>query len=162
MLGAPMFSLPFDQLAIGQRSRSRGRTITETDVVNFCGLTGNWLDIHSDAEFSKTSKFGQRVVQGGLVFVISNALFGFDAKLIVAFYGVDKLRFRAPAFIGDTIHSESEIIGLRPKDEKYGIATARLEAINQRDEVVLSCDFSCLLHRKALPDAEPIARGASA
>lgn len=150
-----MFSLPFDQLAVGQRSRSRGRTITETDVVNFCGLTGNWLEIHSDAEFSKASKFGQRVVQGGLVFVIGNALFGYDAKVIAAFYGVDKLRFRAPTFIGDTIHSESEIINLRPKDDAYGVATAKLEVLNQRNEVVLSCDFSCLLHRKAFSSAPP-------
>jgi acyl dehydratase len=142
-----VFNLPFDQLALGQRSRSKGRTITETDVVNFCALTGNWLDIHADAEFSKTSKYGQRVVQGGLVFVISNALFGFDAKVIAAFYGVDKLRFRKPTFIGDTIHSESEIMNLREKDEKYGVATAKLEARNQRNEVVMSCDFSVLVHR---------------
>ncbi len=157
-----MFSLPFDQLAIGQRSRSRGRTITETDVVNFCAMTGNWLDIHADAEFSKTSKFGQRVVQGGLVFVIGNALFGFDGRIIVAFYGVDKLRFRAPTFIGDTIHSESEIILLRPKDDKYGVATAKLETINQRNEVVVSCDFSLLLHRQELSATQTGAPGARA
>src|SRR6187401_1784581 len=136
-------------MAVGQRSRSRGRTITETDVVNFCGLTGNWLDIHTDAEFAKTSKFGQRVVQGGLVFVVGNALFGFDAKIIAAFYGVDKLRFLNPTFIGDTIHAESEIINLREKDAKFGVATAKLDIVNQRNEVALSCDFSVLVHRKA-------------
>jgi acyl dehydratase len=76
----------------------------------------------------------------------------------VAFYGVDKLRFRAPTFIGDTIHSQSEIIGLRPKDDECGVATAKLEAINQRNEVVMSCDFSVLLHRKALPAAQPNAQ----
>lgn len=136
-------------MVVGQRSRSRARTITETDVVNFCGLTGNWLDIHSDAEFAKTSKFGQRVVQGGLVFVVGNALFGFDAKVIAAFYGVDKLRFLNPTFIGDTIHAEGEIVNLREKDDKYGVATAKLEIVNQRNEVALSCDFSVLVHRKA-------------
>jgi len=146
-----VFSVPFDQMAVGQRSRSRGRTITETDVVNFCGLTGNWLDIHTDAEFAKTSKFGQRVVQGGLVFVVGNALFGFDAKIIAAFYGVDKLRFLNRTFIGDTIHAESEIINLREKDAKFGVATAKLDIVNQRNEVALSCDFSVLVHRKAMP-----------
>ena len=59
-----MMNLPYGELAIGQRSRSRGRTITETDVVNFCAMTGNWLEIHANAEFAKKSMFGQRVVQG--------------------------------------------------------------------------------------------------
>lgn len=60
-----MITQPFDELSLGQRRRSGGRTMTETDVVNFCGLTGNWLAIHADAEFSKRSLYGQRVVQGG-------------------------------------------------------------------------------------------------
>jgi len=144
-----MFDIPFDRLQVGNRLRSRGRTMTETDVVNFCALTGNWLDIHADAEFSKTSKYGQRIVQGGLVFVVTNALFGFDTKVIAAFYGVDNLRFRKPTYIGDTLYAEREITGLRPKDEQYGVATAKLEAWNQRNEVVMSCDFSVLVHRSA-------------
>jgi acyl dehydratase len=91
-----MIQLPYGELAIGQTARSRGRTITETDVVNFCGLTGNWLAIHADAEYSKKSLYGQRVVQGGLVFVISNALIGFDSAVVEAFYGVATLRFHPP------------------------------------------------------------------
>lgn len=148
-----MFEVPFDQQELGHRLRSRARTMTETDVVNFCAMTGNWLDIHADAEFSKSSKYGQRIVQGGLVFVVTNALFGFDAKVIAAFYGVDNLRFRKPTYIGDTLHAEREIIRLRPKDEQYGVATAKLEAVNQRAEVVMSCDFSVLVHR-SVPSAD--------
>lgn len=142
-----MFDVPFDELQLGHRMRSRGRTMTEADVVNFCAMTGNWLDIHADAEFSRTSKYGQRIVQGGLVCVVANALFGFDANVIAAFYGVDNLRFRKPTYIGDTLHAEREIIKLRAKDDNYGVATAKLEAWNQRNEVVMSCDFSVLVHR---------------
>lgn len=145
-----MMNLPYGELAIGQKARSRGRTITETDVVNFCGLTGNWLEIHSNAEFSKKTLFGQRVVQGGLVFVISNALFGFDSAVVEAFYGVDKLRFLKPTFIGDTLHAESEITAMREKGDKHGVVTARLSAINQRGEIVLSCEFSLLIRRERL------------
>lgn len=151
-----MFNKPFNELVLGLRSRSRGRTITETDVVNFCGLTGNWLDIHADAEFAKGSQFGQRVVQGGLVFVVSNALFSFDGGVIAAFYGVDKLRFRKPVFIGDTLHAETEIIGLREKGESHGVATALLQTLNQHGEVVLSCDFSVLLHRVRVAGSIPV------
>lgn len=145
-----MMNLPYGELAIGQRARSRGRTITETDVVNFCGLTGNWLEIHANAEFAKKSMFGQRVVQGGLVFVISNALFGFDSAVVAAFYGVDKLRFLKPTFIGDTLHAESEIIAMRDKDDQHGVVTAQLWAVNQRSEKVLSCEFTLLIRRERL------------
>jgi acyl dehydratase len=145
-----MMNLPYGELAIGQKARSRGRTLTETDVVNFCGLTGNWLEIHANAEFSKKSMYGQRVVQGGLVFVIGNALIGFDSSVVEAFYGVDKLRFLKPSFIGDTIHAESEVIALRDKGERHGIATARLTIVNQRGEQVLSCEFTLLIRRERL------------
>jgi acyl dehydratase len=145
-----MMNLPYGELAVGQRARSRGRTITETDVVNFCGLTGNWLEIHTNAEFAKKSLYGQRVVQGGLVFVISNALFGFDSAVVEAFYGVDKLRFLKPTFIGDTLHAESEIIAMRDKGDAHGVVTAQLWAVNQRGEKVLSCEFSLLIRRERL------------
>lgn len=141
---------PFGELTIGQKAYSRGRTITETDVVNFCGLTGNWLEIHANAEFAKKSLFGQRVVQGGLVFVIVNALFGFDSSVVEAFYGVDKLRFLKPTFIGDTIHAESEIIVKREKNPKHGVVTAQLWAVNQRDEKIMSCEFSLLIRSHRL------------
>lgn len=146
-----MITQPFDELSLGQRRRSGGRTMTETDVVNFCGLTGNWLAIHADAEFSKRSLYGQRVVQGGLVFVAVNALLGFDSSVVEAFYGVDKLRFLKPTFIGDTLHAESEIIDLRAKGDRHGIATTKLVAVNQRGETVLSCEFSLLVRRQRLP-----------
>lgn len=150
-----MFEVSFDELKVGHRMRSRGRTMTETDVVNFCGLTGNWLAIHADAEFSRTSKYGQRIVQGGLVFVVVNALFGFDEKVVAAFYGVDNLRFRKPTYIGDTLHAERVITALLPKDDDFGVATAKLEGWNQRNEVVMSCEFSVLLHRRAVADKHP-------
>ncbi len=145
-----MMNVPYGELAIGQRSRSRGRTITETDVVSFCMLTGNWLEIHANAEFSSKSMYGQRVVQGGLVFVVSNALLGFESEVVEAFYGVDKLRFLKPTFIGDTLYAESEVIALRDKGESHGVATALLTAVNQRNESVMSCEFSLLLRCERL------------
>lgn len=145
-----MITQPFSELVIGQKSRSRGRTLTETDVVNFCGLTGNWLELHSNAEFAKKTLYGQRLVQGGLVFVISNALLGFDSALIEAFYGVDKLRFLKPTFINDTIHAETELIRLKEKGDKHGVATVLLTTVNQRGETVLSCEFSLLVRKTRL------------
>ena len=146
-----MIEAPYSDLTLGERRRSRGRTITETDVVQFCMLTGNWLELHSNVEFAKKTLYGQRLVQGGLVFVVSNALLGFNPEVIEAFYGVDKLRFVKPTFIGDTLHAQTEIVGLRDKGPKHGIATLKLETINQRSETVLSCEFSLLVRKERLP-----------
>ena len=147
-----MVNKPYGELTLGQRLRSRGRTLTETDVVNFCGLTGNWLEIHANAEFAKKAMFGQRIVQGGLVFVIGNALLGFDSALVEAFYGVDKLRFLKPSFIGDTIHAETDIIRLKDRGDTHGVVTNLLTIHNQREETVLSCEFSLLIRRTPLRD----------
>src|SRR5690348_16238508 len=110
-----MLDATFGELALGERRRSRGRTITETDVVNFCMLTGNWLELHSNTEYARHTLYGQRLVQGSLVFSIVNALPGYNPEVIEAFYGVDRLRFLKPTFIQDTLHAETEIIGLRDK-----------------------------------------------
>lgn len=150
-----MIEAPFSALVIGERRTSRGRTITETDVVQFCMLTGNWLELHSNVEFAKKTLYGQRLVQGGLVFVVSNALLGFNPELIEAFYGVDRLRFTKPTFIGDTLYARTEIIGLRPRREAHGVATLRLDTLNQRDEIVMTCEFSLLVRNQRLVTATP-------
>jgi acyl dehydratase len=145
-----VISLPYGELAIGQRKMSRGRTITETDVVNFCMLTGNWLEIHSNAEFAKHALYGQRLVQGSLVFSIVNALLPFDPEVVEAFYGVDRLRFYLPTFIGDTLWSSTEIVELQDRSEGFGIATSRLSGMNQRQETVMSCEFKLLVRKVRL------------
>jgi acyl dehydratase len=145
-----MVDAPYGELAVGERRRSRGRTITETDVVNFCMLTGNWLELHSNVEYAKKTLYGQRLVQGSLVFAIVNALIGFNADVIEAFYGVDRLRFTKPTFINDTLYARSEIIALRDKGDRHGVVTLKLEGVNQRGEVVLACEFSLLVRRERL------------
>lgn len=145
-----MIDRPFGELAIGQKGRSRGRTMTETDVVNFCMLTGNWLEIHANAEFAKHALYGQRLVQGSLVFSVVNALLPFDPGVVEAFYGVDRLRFHKPTFIGDTLWAETEVADLLDKSERFGVATSRLSGRNQRQETVMSCDFKLLIRKTRL------------
>lgn len=145
-----MVDSPYGELQVGQTRVSNGRTITETDVVNFCMLTGNWLELHANQEFAKNTLYGQRIVQGGLVFVIVNALMGFETALIEAFYGVDKLRFIRPTFINDTVYAKTEVIALRDKGSDHGIVTLLLQGVNQRKEIILSCEFSLLVRREPL------------
>lgn len=153
-----MINQTFDALQLGQVRVSRGRTLTETDVVNFCMLTGNWLEIHANVEFARAALYGQRIVQGSLVFSIVNALLPFDSAVVEAFYGVDRLRFLKPSFIGDTVWARSCIIGLRPKDNGNGVVTCELLGINQRREKILRCEFSLLIRGERLepPTSNPV------
>ena len=155
-----MIQQPFGELEIGHVAVSHGRTMTETDVVNFCMLTGNWLELHSNVEHAKGSLYGQRLVQGSLVFSVVNAIIPFDSSVLAAFYGCDKLRFLRPTFIGDTLWARVEIINLKDHDEKHGIVTLKLESLNQKDEINMRCEFSLLIRKTRLdqPGEPPIVR----
>ncbi len=139
----------FDEMKVGEKFVTRGRTMTETDVVNFCMLTGNWLEVHSNVEYAKTTPFGQRLVQGSLSFAIIAGLVptGTPGR-IIAFYGVDRLRFIKPVFIGDTLHAETEIMDLQDKDEKSGVSTHQVTLKNQRGETVQASTWKHLVAKK--------------
>src|SRR5690606_19149751 len=100
----------FEEYEIGATRITTGRTITETDFVIHAGHTGDFFPHHMDAEFMKSTPFGQRIAHGTLVFSIG---IGLTANVInpVAFsYGYDRLRFVRPVFIGDTIRTKTTII----------------------------------------------------
>ena len=146
-----MIDRPFSELCLGEVKHSRGRTLTETDVVSFCMLTGNWLEIHANTEFAKATGHGERIVQGSLIFSIVNALLPFDPSVVQVFYGVDKLRFLKPSFIGDTLWARAETTALAPRGDGTGVVTCDLQGVNQRREIVMRCDFSLLIRETRLP-----------
>ena len=138
----------FDEYEIGETHMSRARTVTETDVVNYCYLTGNWLQIHSDAEFAKNSMIGERLVQGALVYSLIPGLFDISpAGLIVASYGIDKIRYLVPVRINDTIHAEAETIDKQDKGEKGGVITQKFKVMNQKEEMVQVSDWKFLVSK---------------
>jgi acyl dehydratase len=76
-------------------------------------------------------------------------MFGNEQDKILAFYGMDRVRFVKPVFIGDTIHLEGEVVKLDEKDDKRGVLTIHQEIKNQKDEVVAVLDKRLLIKRKA-------------
>src|SRR5438132_9662458 len=102
--------LYFDDLAPGQEWESSGRTVTETDVVNFAGLSGDFNPIHVDHEFAKTTPFRKPIAHGLLVFSIGSGL-GINAPPIrtLAFIHVREWKFHGPVYIGDTIRIVGKI-----------------------------------------------------
>lgn len=132
-------SMWFEDFKVGDVFRSAGRTVTEADLVIFGGLTGDITSLHLDAEHAAQTQFGQRIAHGALVFSLSVGLMTQTVRMhesIIAYYGIDKLRFTKPTFIGDTIHLSKKVVALEAKGEDRGVVTFEAEIRNQRGEVV--------------------------
>jgi acyl dehydratase len=143
----PLLQKYFDQIELGERFRSRGRTITETDIVSWCALTGDWHVLHTDAHYAATARFGQRIAPGLLVLAFAAGL-GIppDAPGIIANYGTDQLRFSAPTFIGDTLHLEAEVRNkLVKRAGRDGVVTLAWNMANQNGVTVMASDLQILM-----------------
>lgn len=140
----------FDDYRLDETVTSQTRTITEADIVNFAGLSGDFHELHMSEEFALKGPFGRRIAHGALIFSISTGLtiqMG-DHGNIIAFYGVDKLRFTHPTFIGDTIHVTKRVIELVPKDEERGVVAFETQVINQHQQPVVVYQDRVLLRRR--------------
>ncbi|PSP63897.1 monoamine oxidase [Halobacteriales archaeon QH_8_67_27] len=140
----------FERLNVGETHRTRGRTITGADVANFAGVSGDFNELHTDAEAMADSQFGERVAHGALVFSVMTEL------LTVAVarrarrargLGVDRLRFAAPVFVGHTIHVELEVAGKEHRDhpEATGLVRYGAAAVDQNGDTVCSCELLALV-----------------
>ena len=129
--------LHFDQLRIGDRWQSQARTITETDVVSFATLTGDYDPLHVDHEYAKNTPFRRPIAHGllGLSFVagLSSQC---PAMRTTAFIAVRNWEFLRPAFFGDTVHVVTEVIDLQAKGRRHGKVTWKRELVNQRGETI--------------------------
>jgi acyl dehydratase len=143
----------FEDYEIGSTRITFGRTITETDFVVHAGHTGDFFPHHMDAEFMKTTPFGQRIAHGTLVFSIGIGLTASVVNPVAFSYGYDRLRFVKPVFIGDTIRTRTTIISKEddPKRSGAGRVFERCEVINHRDEVVLVADHIYIVERREIP-----------
>jgi acyl dehydratase len=141
----------FEDFQIGEEATTAGRTVTETDIVNFAGITGDWNEIHTNKELAERGPFKERIAHGALVFSIATGLsvrMGHTADTVIAFYGLDRLRFVKPTFIGDTIRVRQKVEAKSERDETSGIVTMLNEVINQKDELVVSYTAKVLLKRR--------------
>jgi len=145
----------FEEFEQGEILLSQGRTITEADVVNFAALTGDWNELHVNEVFARQGYFGRRIAHGALTFSISIGLFmQTDTSRqpnLIAFYGVDRLRFVKPVFLGDTIRLKQTVQSLEPRNEKSGIVNIVREILNQDEAVTLSYTAKLLVRRRPHP-----------
>ncbi len=139
----------FEEFEVGQQVVTPGRTVTESDIVAFAGLSGDYNQIHVDAEFSRTSPFGQRVAHGLLCLAIGSGLLvqtGVMEGTIMAFREINNWKFIKPVFIGDTLHVEAEITETKAMRRIGGGAIElTLDLKNQHGDTVMKGAWIALI-----------------
>ncbi|MBN1438616.1 MAG: hypothetical protein JW929_04325 [Anaerolineales bacterium] len=142
----------FEELALGQKIYTAGRTVTEADVTGFAGLSGDFNQIHIDADYAAKGPFGQRVAHGLLVLSIVSGLTvqtGLMDRTVLAFREIAEWKFSRPVFLGDTVRCEMEVTGLKPFPRLGGgAADIALTVKNQKDETVMSGKWIVLIQSK--------------
>jgi acyl dehydratase len=145
--GAPATSLWFEDFAVGDRFKSPSRTLTDAHFLFFAGMTGDNHPIHYDEEYAKATRFGHRLAHGlllaSLTAVGASTLAPLIEHSIVAFVE-QSTRFLAPAFVGDTLRPEHEVVALERK-RSAGLVVLRVTLTNQRGETVLDGEHRYLI-----------------
>lgn len=147
-----MTGLYWEEWEIGAEFETAARTVTETDIVMFAALSGDYNPLHTNEEYCKKTQFGTRIAHGPLVYAIAAGLL-FQLHLyddtIIAFLGFDSLKFTNPVKAGDTIHARIKVLEKRETSRPdRGVMKRQLQVLNQRGEVVQDAVQAFLLKRK--------------
>jgi 3-hydroxybutyryl-CoA dehydratase len=151
-------SLDFDRLEVGAGFRSQGRTITETDLVSFAALTGDRHPLHTDAEWAAASEFGSRIAHGSMVLSYCVGMVPFDPRWVLALRGFERVAFKRPVRIGDTVQVEGEVETLREIDAATGLVVFNWRVLNQRAEAVVLAKARVVWRREAEPALTAVPR----
>lgn len=140
----------FDQFEVGEVITTARRTITEADIVNFAGLSGDFNPLHTDEEFAKTTPFGKRIAHGMLVASIATGL----ANQLGVFEGTtialleQTVRYRGAVFPGDTVHLELRVAEKKESSKPdRGVVTFEAAVKNQQGETVIEGQWVLLMRR---------------
>lgn len=152
-----MTALYYEDFHLGQEFTTKGRTVTEADIVNFAALSWDTNALHTDAEFAKGTPFGERIAHGmlGLVFHAGlSQMLGITDGTLLAFMGMT-WSFHHPIKINDTIHVAQRVKELRETSQPdRGLLTFEKELLNQHGQVVQSGTTTVLIARKNSQERE--------
>jgi acyl dehydratase len=143
--------LYFSEFSVGQELETPARTMTESDIVQFAGLSGDYNPLHTDAEFAKDTPYGERIAHGLLGLSMASGLAaraGFIEGTAQAFIGVD-WKFKAPILVGDTIRLHVTVKRKRAVPSMGGgMVVFSLEVLNQEDEITQEGEWTLLIREK--------------
>ena len=145
---------PFEALEPGQVFTTRGRTVTEADVVGFASLSGDWHPQHCDAAWASESAFGERIAHGMLVIALASGLVPFDPGRVVALRRVSDATFKRPVRFGDTLRVEGRIAEVAAASDEAGLVTFVWNVVNQDGRTVCRARVEVLWKRDVLAEAE--------
>jgi len=137
----------FQDFQVGQEIVSARRTITDADIVNFAGLTWDTNPMHTDAEYGKTTMFGERIAHGmlGLSYAIGLIWqLGVLEGTVIAFRELE-MKFKGPLKIGDTMRVVAQVKETKPIRGAGGIVIIELRVLNQRDETLYQGNMTVLV-----------------
>jgi acyl dehydratase len=144
----------WESFALGDSYRTESITVTETHVVTWAGLTGDWVPLHVDAEYAAASEFGERIAHGPLTLALALGLAtrtGIFGKAVLAWLGLDEMRLPRPVRLGDTIHVLVSVRERRPTSKAgRGIVVLDYTVRNQAEETVMTFVSTFLLKMAAV------------
>jgi 3-hydroxybutyryl-CoA dehydratase len=141
------------ELEPGTSFTTEGRTITESDLVSFAALTGDWHPQHADDVWARNSRFGRRVAHGMLLVSYAVGLVRFDPEKVVALRGLDRVVFKRPVGIGDTIHVQGTVDGLRPLDDETALLDMSWRIVDQGGATVARAKITAVWRTAPPPPA---------
>ncbi|MDX1937205.1 MAG: MaoC/PaaZ C-terminal domain-containing protein [Flavihumibacter sp.] len=139
----------YEEFALNEQRNTKGRTITETDIVLHAGQTGDFFPHHMDEAWCKTQPFKKRIAHGTLIFAVAVGLTADFVNEVSMTYGYERLRFTNPVFIGDTIRVTVTIKEIKEhKKPGFGLVTELVECFNQQQQLVLVCEHLLLVQKR--------------
>ena len=142
--------LTFDQFKIGDVFASQARTVTEADVVNFAGLSGDFNPLHTDEEFGKTTPFGTRIAHGMLVATMATGMSNwtgvFEGTTLALMEQL--IQYKSPTKFGDTVHLELKVLEKKETSKPdRGVVVFETRVLNQEGKAVLEGKWTLMMKR---------------
>ncbi|MBI5969495.1 MAG: dehydratase [Deltaproteobacteria bacterium] len=133
----------FDDFVEGEEYVTPSRTLTETDVVMFAAMSGDYNELHTSETFGKGTQFGRRIGHGLLGLAVAHGLFfrlGLVEGTAIAFLGIESWKFAAPFFLGDTIHVKVKVSEKKASQSKpdRGVVKFLFEVVKEDGTVIQS------------------------
>ena len=139
----------WESFTAGDRYRTESITVTETHVVNWAGLTGDWVPLHVDAEYAAATEFGERIAHGPLTLALALGLAtrtGIFGTSVLAWLGLDNVRLPLPVRLGDTITAAVAVSTSRPTSKPgRGLVALDYDVCNQHGETVMTFTSTLIL-----------------